>query len=292
MASEFELIDLFQDIGSEFYSQNGIIIPPGDDCAVFQSNKPIITSVDSSVEGIHFPEDIEPSQIAYRSIAVALSDIAAMGCRPIAFSISISGLINDIDWYRNFSNGVKEISKIYEVPLIGGDFTKGQLNINIIVYGEPFLDKILKRSGANDGDFICISKQVGRAKKGLKDLQLGKTNSSFIDDYLRPEPKIDLGKEISEIATSCIDTSDGLLADLKHILNSSNVGAEIYLDEVPFTQNIDDINAGDDYDLCFTIPEKYLKDSFYIIGKVTKNKSIKLISEKGYDVEINGYKHF
>ena len=88
MASEFELIDLFQDIGSKYYSQNGIIIPPGDDCAVFQSNKPIITSVDSSVEGIHFPEDIEPSQIAYRSIAVALSDIAAMGCRPIAFSIS------------------------------------------------------------------------------------------------------------------------------------------------------------------------------------------------------------
>ena len=292
MASEFELIDLFQDIGSEFYSQNGIIIPPGDDCAVFQSKKPIITSVDSSVVGVHFPENIMPSQIAYRSIAVALSDIAAMGCRPIAFSISISSLINDIDWYRNFSNGVKEISKIYQIPLIGGDFTKGQLNINIIVYGEPFLDKILKRSGANDGDFICISKQVGRAKKGLKDLQLGKTNSSFIDDYLRPESKIDLGKEISEIATSCIDTSDGLLADLKHILNSSNVGAEIYLDEVPFTQNIDDINAGDDYDLCFTIPKKYLKDSFYIIGKVTKNKSIKLISEKGYDVEINGYKHF
>ena len=119
MASEFELIDLFQDIGSEFYSQNGIIIPPGDDCAVFQSKKPIITSVDSSVVGVHFPENIMPSQIAYRSIAVALSDIAAMGCRPIAFSISISSLINDIDWYRNFSNGVKEISKIYQIPLIG-----------------------------------------------------------------------------------------------------------------------------------------------------------------------------
>lgn len=134
MASEFELIDLFQDIGSEFYSQNGIIIPPGDDCAVFQSKKPIITSVDSSVVGVHFPENIMPSQIAYRSIAVALSDIAAMGCRPIAFSISISSLINDIDWYRNFSNGVKEISKIYQIPLIGGDFTKGQLNILSLIH--------------------------------------------------------------------------------------------------------------------------------------------------------------
>ena len=78
MASEFELIDLFQDIGSEFYSQNGIIIPPGDDCAVFQSKKPIITSVDSSVEGVHFPKSIKPSEIAFRSIAIALSDIAAM----------------------------------------------------------------------------------------------------------------------------------------------------------------------------------------------------------------------
>lgn len=292
MASEFELIDLFKDIGSKYYSKNSIIIPPGDDCAAFTSSKPIVTSVDSSIEDIHFPKDIKPSLIAYRSIAVALSDIAAMGCRPIAFSISISNLINNREWYEDFASGVKEISDEYEIPLIGGDFVKGPLNINVIVYGEPYNKAILKRNGAREGDGIYISEQVGRAKQGLNELKSGLKKSINTNYYLKPKPKFALGKKISEIASACIDTSDGLLVDLKHLLDSSGVGAEIYLDEIPITKDINDVNAGDDYDLCFTVPSKANITNFYKIGEVTKDKSIKFFSEKGYDVSIEGYEHF
>ena len=292
MASEFELIELFKNIGSNYQNKNGIIVPSGDDCAVFDSNKPILTSIDSSIEGIHFPKEIKPSQAAYRSIAVALSDIAAMGCKPIGFSLSISNLVSDKSWYQDFVIGVTEIADEYEIPLVGGDFVRGSLNINVVVYGVPYNNKILKRNGASDGDIICISTPVGSAKKGLEEFQSGIKNSENITNYLRPKPKFNIGESISEIATSCIDTSDGLLVDLKHILDDSNVGAHIYLDNIPFTADIEDINAGDDYDLCFTIPENKYEDNFIKIGKITNNKSIKLISEKGYDVSIKGFKHF
>ena len=292
MASEFELINLFKDIGSEYHLKNGIVVPSGDDCAVLESKKSLVTSVDSSIESVHFPKDISPGKMAYRSIAVALSDIAAMGCKPLGFSLSISNLTDEIDWYKNFANGVKEISDEYEISLIGGDFVKGPLNINVIVFGEPYQNKVLKRNGAKVGDIICISKPVGSAKKGLEELKAGIKDSENIRNYLQPKPKFDLGRAIVEKATSCIDTSDGLLTDLKHILEQSNVGADIYLDTIPFTSSIEDLNAGDDYDLCFTMSENDLEDNFYRIGKITKDKSINFISEKGYDVEINGYKHF
>ena len=292
MASEFELIELFKNIGSNYQDKNGIIVPSGDDCAVFYSNKPILTSVDSSIEGIHFPKEIKPSQAAYRSIAVALSDIAAMGCKPIGFSLSISNLLSAKSWYEDFAIGVTEIADEYQIPLIGGDFVKGNLNINVVVYGVPYNNKILKRNGASNGDVICISTTVGSAKKGLEEFKSGIKSSENITNYLRPKPKFNIGKSISEIASSCIDTSDGLLVDLKHILDDSKVGAHIYLDNIPFTTDIEDINAGDDYDLCFTIPEDKYEDNFIKIGKVTNNESIKLISEKGYDVTIKGFKHF
>ena len=121
MNSEFELIDLFKNIGSEYYEDNGIIISPGDDCAAFKSNKPIVTSIDASIEGVHFPKNAKPSDIAYRSIAVALSDIAAMACKPLAFSLSVTVPHNEYDWFESFQEGTKDISDEYKISLIGGD---------------------------------------------------------------------------------------------------------------------------------------------------------------------------
>ena len=120
------------------------------------------------------------------------------------------------------------------------------------------------------GDFICITKPVGRAKKGLEDFQNNKSESSFLEDYLRPKPQIELGKKIVNYASSCIDVSDGLLSDLNHILVSSKVGATIFLDDIPITSDIDDINAGDDYDLCFTLPPQMMESKFYKIGEITE----------------------
>ena len=292
MSSEFELIELFQHIGAEYYKENGIIIGPGDDCAIFDLSSPIITSVDSSVVDIHFPSNASPQDIGYRAVAVALSDIAAMGCRPIAFSLSVSSPLIEDAWYKKLAEGVEDIAKEFEISLIGGDLTKGPLNLNAIVYGTPYSGKVLMRNTAQPGDYICISSPTGRARRGLKDWKNANNNSEYLSDYLRPLAKIELGKTIINFASACIDTSDGLLADLSKILKSSECGALIYLDDIPITTNIDDINSGDDYDLCFTVSKDKFDNNYFKIGEVTSDRQIKLISNKGYDIDIKGYEHF
>ena len=292
MSSEFELIELFQHIGAEYYEENGVIIGPGDDCAIFDLQSPIVTSVDASVADIHFPSDASPEDIGYRAIAVALSDIAAMGCRPIAFSLSVTSPFIDSDWYKRLAIGVEDIANEFKISLIGGDLTKGPLNLNAIVYGTPFSKKILRRDTAQIGDYICISSSVGKAKKGLTDWKKMKRDSIFIKDYLRPLPKIEIGKKIVSYASACIDTSDGLLADLTKLLKASKRGGVINIDDIPITEDINDINGGDDYDLCFTIPKDKFDNNFFKIGEVTQEEEIKLVSLKGYDVDIKGYEHF
>ena len=292
MSSEFELIELFQHIGAEYYKENGVIIGPGDDCAIFDLSTPIITSVDSSVVDIHFPSNASPQDIGYRAVAVALSDIAAMGCRPIAFSLSVSSPVTEDLWYKKLAEGVEDIAKEFEISLIGGDLTKGPLNLNAIVYGTPYSGKVLMRNTAQPGDYICISSPTGRARRGLNDWKNTNNNSEYLADYLRPLAKIELGKTIVNFASACIDTSDGLLADLGKILKSSECGALIYLDDIPITTDIDDINSGDDYDLCFTVPKDKFDNNYFKIGEVTSDRQIKFISNKGYDVDIKGYEHF
>ena len=292
MSSEFELIELFQHIGAEYYKENGVIIGPGDDCAIFDLSTPIITSVDSSVVDIHFPSNASPQDIGYRAVAVALSDIAAMGCRPIAFSLSVSSPVTEELWYKKLAEGIEDIAKEFEISLIGGDLTKGPLNLNAIVYGTPYSGKVLMRNTAQPGDYICISSQTGRARRGLNDWKNTNNNSEYLADYLRPLAKIELGKTIVNFASACIDTSDGLLADLGKILKSSECGALIYLDDIPITTDIDDINSGDDYDLCFTVPKDKFDNNYFKIGEVTSDRQIKFISNKGYDIDIKGYEHF
>lgn len=292
MSSEFELIELFQHIGAEYYKENGVIIGPGDDCAIFDLSTPIITSVDSSVVDIHFPSNASPQDIGYRAVAVALSDIAAMGCRPIAFSLSVSSPVTKDLWYKKLAEGVEDIAKEFEISLIGGDLTKGPLNLNAIVYGTPYSGKVLMRNTAQPGDYICISSPTGRARRGLNDWKNTNNNSEYLADYLRPLAKIELGKTIVNFASACIDTSDGLLADLGKILKSSECGALIYLDDIPITTDINDINSGDDYDLCFTVPKDKFDNNYFKIGEVTSDRQIKFISNKGYDIDIKGYEHF
>ena len=292
MSTEFELIEIFQHIGAEYYKDNGIITGPGDDCAIFDLSTPIVTSVDSSVADIHFPSNASPADIGYRAVAVALSDIAAMGCKPIAFSLSVSSSITNESWYIKLSDGIKDIAKEFQISLIGGDLTKGPLNLNVIVFGTPYSGKILMRNNAQTGDYICISSAVGRAKKGLDDWVNNKKDSEYLTDYLRPLPKIELGKDIVNFASASIDTSDGLMADLEKMLKASNRGGLINLDDIPITSDINDINSGDDYDLCFTMPKEKFNNKFFKIGEVTEDLGIKLISNKGYDVVIKGYEHF
>ena len=166
MSSEFELIELFQHIGAEFYKQNGIITGPGDDCAIFDLDTPIVTSVDSSVIDVHFPSNASPEDIGYRAVAVALSDIAAMGCKPIAFSLSVSSQISDEIWYKKLAEGVEDIANKFEISLIGGDLTNGPLNLNAIVYGREHEETSIvlpfqRRSGATKPCELHLFKNRG-----------------------------------------------------------------------------------------------------------------------------------
>ena len=271
-----------------------IIKSIGDDCAVIRiSNKQsFVITTDTSLEGPHFTRDYTAFEIGYKSLSTNLSDIAAMGCKPLAFSLSVTSPSQNRAWFEDFALGTNEIANQFEIPLIGGDLTRGPLNIGVIVYGSPFNKNILRRDGAKPGDFICISTEVGKGARGLKDLKNKISDSPFIKYYLRPIPKIELGKKISELANACIDTSDGLLVDMQKMLKASNCGGKIYLDKIPVISNIEDLNLGDDYDLCFTIPKDKFTDDFIKIGEVSKSKEIKLISNKGYDVKIAGYEHF
>ncbi len=292
MISEFELIGIFKGIGAEYDKKNGIIVPSGDDCAVFNFQSEVVTSVDSSIENVHFPANAMPNDIAYRAIAIALSDLAAMCCSPRALSISITSEKTDKDWYEKFAQGIREVCNNYELSLIGGDITKGPLNINVTVFGVPLGNKIVKRNNAKIGDEIFISSQVGRARKGLKDWKNCKFNSDYISDYMHPKPKFSLAKKIYKNVNACIDTSDGLIGDLKKILTSSSVGADIYIDDIPITSNLSDLDAGDDYDLCFTMPPGIEDECFFKIGTITKDKKLNFISKKEYDLETNGFDHF
>jgi thiamine-monophosphate kinase len=271
LASEFELIDLFKGIGSEYYKENGVIIPPGDDCAIIDLSQPIITSVDASVAGVHFPLDANSEDIAYRSIAVALSDLAAMGAYPSFISIGLTANITEISWYKNFTKGIEKILNEYQIKLIGGDVTFGEINICVNVFGYPY-DKIITRSGAKINDSIFLTGPLGKGRKGLMDWKTNK-KSSYVSKFFNPIAQFINSEKIVKYATSCIDISDGLIKDLGSICKLSGVGADINVDIITITNDIDDICYGDDYELCFTCNKKHddlaEEQGFIKIGLIT-----------------------
>jgi len=216
---------------------------------------------------------MRPEDIAYRSITTALSDLAGMGCFPSFISIALTSDIEEISWYERFSNGIKETLDEFSIDLVGGDVTKGELNVSVNVFGYPFQNPIT-RSGAKPNESIYITGQLGKAKQGLDDW-LNKKSSIYCQSYLRPKPQFQKAKEISDFASSCIDISDGLIKDLGDICRQSNVGAELYFKDIPITNDDLDLTYGDDYELCFTAPSSLddrLRDQgFFLIGKTTES---------------------
>tara|TARA_B100000678_G_scaffold83146_1_gene69101 strand:- start:2800 stop:3546 length:747 start_codon:yes stop_codon:yes gene_type:complete len=215
---------------------------------------------------------MKPEDIAYRSITTALSDLAGMGCFPSFISIALTSDIEEISWYEKFSNGIKETLDEFCIDLVGGDVTKGELNISVNVFGHPF-QKAIMRSGAKLDESIYLTGQLGKAKQGLDDW-LNNKSSIYCQSYLRPKPQFQKAKEISDFATSCIDISDGLIKDLGDICKQSKVDAEIYFEDIPITNDYLDLTYGDDYELCFTAPsnlDNQLRDQgFFLIGKTTQ----------------------
>ncbi len=286
----------FKNLGSQYNDSSGILIGPGDDAGLFSTPKKktdLIFSTDVSTSGIHFPKNLEPEFIAYRSCSVAASDIPACGGRLKWLSISLVTPTNEINWLKKFARGIKLFTKNYQTPIIGGDLVKGkECSVSVGVCGEVHRKQFLSRSGAKVGDAIYVSGTLGLAKLGLNLIKAKKNNltsieKKYLKKFLKPKVHTVLGKNLRNIANSCIDISDGLIGDLGHICQQSNSGAKINIDSIPYEGSFEDaLTWGDDYELCFTIPKnkekklseicKKIKLKIFKIGEVTNGTSIKI----------------
>lgn len=300
----------FKNLGSQYHDSSGIIIGPGDDAGLFSANKSdLIFSTDVSNADIHFPKNLTPDLIAYRACCVAASDIPACGGTLKWLSISLVTPSKELAWLKDFAQGLKLFTKKYQVPIIGGDLIKGrECSVSVGVCGEVNRKEFISRNGAKAGDSIYVSGFLGIARLGLKVIQTKKKKLSaeekkYAGKFLQPKVHTSLGKNLRNIANSCIDISDGLLGDLGHICQQSNLGAEINIDSIPYKGPFKDaLTWGDDYELCFTVPKnkelklsqiyKKLKIKKFKIGEITSSKGIRIYQEKK-EIFINGksYNH-
>ena len=259
--SEFSIIKKYlSGIGTSYLKSNGIDLSVGDDCAILAANSKLLISTDTSVADVHFLKAMPSDAIAYRAVAVALSDIAAMGGEPVAFNLSLVMPNFTPDWMKGFRKGLQKISREFKCPLIGGDLVKGPLQVSVTVIGKP-KKEILVRSGANAGDILCLSGELGRGYIGYREFKSSSVLNKITKPYLFPTPQINFGLAISSIASSSIDVSDGIIQDLSHLISSSGVGCSIDLDKVPVADKKlkkQCLEFGDDYQILFTVAPRQL----------------------------------
>ncbi len=302
----------------------GSVLGVGDDAALLSVGEgmELAVSTDMLVSGTHFFPDADPFLLGHKTLAVNLSDLAAMGATPRWATLALSLPSAEPDWLRRFSEGFFALADEFGVDLVGGDTTRGPLNLSVTIMGEVPRGKALRRSGAQAGDDIWVSGTLGEAALGLAHLQ-GKvalpddSRSTCLDALHRPQPRVALGLALRDIAHSAIDISDGLLGDLGHILECSSAAAEVTYDrlpkpavQIPGGSKLKELvqqcvlSGGDDYELCFTAPvalrtevEKLairLGQPLSRIGNIVSGRGCKVRSENGNVMEINesGYDHF
>lgn len=267
---EFDLIRRhFQRASAAFAP---VVLGVGDDCALLQPTPghQIAVSSDMLVEGRHFFAGTEPQSLGHKALAVNLSDLAAMGARPLGFTLALALPDADDAWLAAFAEGLFAMADRYRCPLVGGDTTRGPLNLCITVLGELLPGSALRRDGARPGDDLWISGRLGEARLALERRQgspwaLDSGPLTWADARLdRPEPRLALGGALAGVAHAAIDISDGLSGDLGHILMASQVGAQVQVDELPLSPDLARlprerqidcmINGGDDYELLFCAP--------------------------------------
>ena len=314
--SEFELIKRY--FQHQIRNHDDVILGIGDDAALLNVpiNKHLAVSIDTLIEGVHFPLQTSAADIAYKSLAVNLSDMAAMGAQPAWFTLALTLPGVSTDWLEAFSQSLFELAYRYKLELVGGDTTQGPLAISIQIGGYVEKGKALLRSGAKPGDKLYVSGTLGDAALGLYAIQNNKQDdevfSSAIQSLNRPVPRIQAGLNLHTIASACIDISDGLFADLGHILKASHVGAKIELNKLPLSISSQNtlssypelydviIKGGDDYELCFTVaPENISKldlieDKITCVGEIIEDQDLICLDENMNVVSysVKGFEHF
>jgi thiamine-monophosphate kinase len=317
MSSEFSLIQ-------RFFTKPApqAVLGVGDDAALMavSPNTELAVSTDMLVAGTHFFPDTDPRKLGWKTLAVNISDMAAMGANPRWATLALSLPRADEAWLSAFASGFFACAKEFEVDLVGGDTTRGPLNLAVTIFGEVERGQALRRDGAKPGDDIWVSGTLGGAALALKALQ---GDVELVPEQLntcrrlldQPQPRVALGLALRGIASSALDISDGLVGDLGHILERSGVGAEICFDALPAHPALEPLLAetwaqqcvlagGDDYELCFTATHeqhdaiKAIEESLGLnltrIGRITAETDLQLLDAAGQPMQTTegGYDHF
>ncbi|MDX2349125.1 MAG: thiamine-phosphate kinase [Porticoccus sp.] len=325
--SEFSLIQkYFSELGSELGDAPGVALGIGDDAALLNiaPGQQLVVTVDTLVAGVHFPADATPADIAHRSLRVNLSDIAAMGAEPRWFTLALTLPEAHEPWLYEFSQALAEDASTFGCALVGGDTTAGPLTISIQLLGVVPEGEALTRSGATVGDSIYVTGSLGEGAAALSlfdDADFGSSHerSCLYQRFYRPQPRLAEGIKLRGLASAALDISDGLIADLGHIAACSHVGAELRLEQLPIapwlkalgdsaTVNRWVMSGGDDYELCFTVPQKNRDQVETLIaqgellatcvGQITEGNSVgnnvRCVDAKGNLVHVtaSGYQHF
>lgn len=315
---EFEIIQRY--FAEHAIHRDDVILGIGDDAAILQvpSGKQLVATVDSLVAGVHFPEHTPALAVGHRALAVNLSDLAAMGAEPAWALLALSMPRADDAWLENFTRGFFELARRYRVALAGGNLAHGPLNITVTAHGFLPAGQGLLRSGARAGDQIYVSGWLGDAARGLMELQSNHAageDDPGVRQFYFPQPRIKTGLALRGIASAAIDISDGLAADLNHILEASNVGAIIQVDELPMSEWLRQhspgdeavnlaLTGGEDYELCFTVPEERVPQlvehandldcPVTRIGEITATQGLRCVRADGkaWPLSFTGYQHF
>jgi thiamine-monophosphate kinase len=261
--SEFDLIS---EISQRIAKRGDVLLGIGDDCAIVQptAGKTLAISTDTSVSGVHFFPETEPYLIGYKALAVNLSDLAAMGAKPLWYTLNLTLPSADLTFASELTRGMHTLAVEHGIGLIGGDTTAGPLALSITVIGELDPGCGLKRSGAQIGDGVYVSGTLGDAAGALHLRQQKLVEPMWLTLRMdQPTPRVALGRALLAIANSAIDVSDGLLADLGHICKQSQCCARVFAERLPLSQELVTaygptlathyaLSGGDDYELCFS----------------------------------------
>lgn len=306
---EFKIIEKIRE---RFLKGSGVEVGIGDDTAVLKvSNSKLLVTVDMLVEGVHFFPSISPADLGWKSLAVSLSDISAMGGKPLfsLLSLSLPSHLPE-QWLDDFLAGWRELAELFGVSLVGGDLTKGErIIVDSIVLGEA--EKPVLRSGARVGDRIYLTGSIGDSSAGLRCIEKGLNYPNLIRKHLRPMPRVKEGIRIGESGRvhSMIDISDGLVGDLAHICEESRVGAVIYSDKLPLSADLltfcreQALSAkefalfgGEDYELLLTAEAnltEFFEFPLYEIGEIREGGGIFLLDNgEEKPIERRGFDHF
>ena len=251
---------------------DAVVLGNGDDAAVLAlaAGEQLVVSTDAMLESVHFPAAAHADRAAYRAVAAAVSDLAAMGARPLGATLALNLPSADATWLNACRRGLAEAVADFSIPLVGGDLTRGPLSLAVQVMGALPAGTALGRGGARAGDALWVSGPLGDAAAGLAvergELVVSDTRAAALRGaFWRPAPALALGQKLRDLASACIDVSDGLLADAAHLARASGVRIDIEVDALPLSAALRGavdastavnwaLAGGEDYVLCFSLP--------------------------------------